>query len=104
MARFGGWYYFSKVKREGEEADLLFGDNHSKRQKVHRILAFLLLTGFPLYFQTLIVFPSINLVDSTLPRFYGFFHIVMIVLMLLHMAALFLIARMAWKLKHAISE
>jgi len=51
-----GWYYFSQEHVEGVEASI-FNDNASQAKVYQRLLVFLLLTGFPLYYQTLFLFP-----------------------------------------------
>jgi len=70
--RLGGWYYFSQ--KASDHADLLiFNDNASKASIYKRILAFLLLTGFPLYYQLIFVFPSLSNGKFAYPGFYFFF-------------------------------
>ncbi|XMB85192.1 DUF2812 domain-containing protein [Mycoplasmatota bacterium WC44] len=83
--KFGSWYYFCKEWNE-DGADLtLFNNNESMAKKYERLLLFLMLAGFPLYYQVLIFFP--NMADSRLeyPSFYFFFRIIVIILSGLHL-------------------
>jgi len=74
VGRLGGWYYFSQ--ESSEDIDLLiFNDNASKALIYQRILAFLLLVGFPMYYQIIFVFPSLSSTSLAFPSFYFFFRI-----------------------------
>jgi hypothetical protein len=85
--RLGGWYYF--CQESSEDVDLLiFNDNASKALIYKRILAFLLLTGFPLYYQFIFVFPSLSSSKFAFPSFYFFLRIILLIIAILHLSAL----------------
>jgi len=86
-ARFGSWYYFSQESSESGNLRI-FNDNASKASVYKRILAFLLLTGFPLYYQMLIFFPNLTNERFEFPNFYFFFRILVILFAILHLSAL----------------
>lgn len=48
--RLGGWYYFRKLYKEGGQNEI-YSDKESLKQKYKKLLGFLLLTGFPLFFN-----------------------------------------------------
>ncbi len=52
--RLGGWYYFRKIYKEGEQNEI-YSDKESLKQKYKKLLGFLLLTGFPLFFNFLTI-------------------------------------------------
>ncbi len=83
---FGGWYYFYK-KRENNEKDEIYNDNESKRQMFNRILGFLIATGFPVYYQMLIMFPNMDPSRFEFPSFYFFFRIIVIIILMIHLYA-----------------
>jgi len=86
-ATLGGWYYFSQ--ESSDEIDLLiFNDNASKAAIYKRLLAFLLLTGFPVYYQMLFIFPNLSSTRLDFPNFYFFFRILVVLIAILHLAAL----------------
>lgn len=99
-AKYGGWYYFSKVEDGGVET--LFNDQTSKQEKYKRLLLFLLLTGFPLYYQVLIFFPRMS--ASELAGFYAGFKIIVYLLLPLHAFALFKMATIYFKLTNKMKE
>jgi hypothetical protein len=101
--RLGGWYYFSQ--KASDHADLLiFNDNASKASIYKRILAFLLLTGFPLYYQLIFVFPSLSNGKFAYPGFYFFFRIILLIIAVLHLSALVKIFSMYRKTMSDIKE
>lgn len=88
ISRLGSWYYFAKDYNEGDEPDMsIFNDNKSRMQKYRRLIFFLLITGFPLYYNVLILFPALESAELQFPSFYFFFRIISIILVLLHAAA-----------------
>jgi hypothetical protein len=102
-ARLAGWYYFYQEVRK--ELDLsIFNDNASKAAVYKRILAFLLITGFPLYFQVLFVFPNMSGSRMDFPNFYFFFRIFITLITTLHIAALIKIYTMYKKTSDSIRE
>ena len=87
VARIAGWYYFSREWNQ-EEIDLsLFNNNRSRSAMYKRLLFFLLLTGFPLYYQVLLFFPAMTEAKIELPRFYSLFRIIVLILTGLHLVA-----------------
>lgn len=85
--RLGSWFYFSQ--ESCEEIDLMiFNDNASKAAVYKRILAVLLLTGFPIYYQMIIRFPNLSSTSLAYPNFYFFFRIFLVPIMILHLFAL----------------
>ena len=104
ISRIGGWYYFSR-EWNPEGLDLsLFNNNQSKRVKYKRLIIFLLLTGFPLYYHAFIFFPFIAATRIDLPRFYFFVRIVLLILTGLHLLAVVRILHLYRKFKRDIKE
>ena len=101
---YGGWYYFYQEIQEGQENPTIYSDNHSMKARYRRLLAFLALTGFPLYYQALIFFPNMALSDLTFPSFYFFFRPVVYIFMILHMFALYKVIKLYRKLDKNINE
>ena len=102
--RFGGWYYFF-IDSENKEVDYsIFSDNKSRSDMYKRILLFLLVVGFPLYYQVIFIFPNMNTSESTFPKFYSFFRIVTLLFMILHMIVTFKLLVVYKKLKDSIVE
>ncbi len=101
--KYGLWYYFYKPWEPA--ADLsIFNDNKSKRTMYKRLLAFLLIVGFPFYYQTLILFPSMPDAEFVFPSFYFFMRILLTALMVLHLLALVRVYLMYRKLKSNLRE
>lgn len=75
--RFGGWYYFSKP-RVGNNNDSIYSDLSSKRSMFKRLIGFLALVGFPLFYQLVIFYPNMDPEEYAFPRFYFFFRIVVL--------------------------
>lgn len=103
VSRFGGWYYFSKERTEKEIDLSIFNNNESKRAKYRRLLVFLAITGFPLYYQTFIFFPTYSQVFE-FPGFYFFFRIIMYIVVCLHIFAVLRIVIMYKRIKSQIKE
>ena len=102
--KHAGWYYFNR-EWTGEEFDLsIFNNNRSKSIKYKRLLFFLLITGFPLYYNTLILFPALRMSNYQMPGYYSVFIIFMAVLTVLHIFVVLRIARLYWKLVRSIKE
>jgi hypothetical protein len=87
VARMGGWYYFSKI-REGDDKDIIFNDNDSKRQMFRRLLLFLGLVGLPMFYQVLFIFPLLDVSETTFPKFYFFARIIIYIFLVLYTAAI----------------
>ena len=104
-ARFGNWYYFSREVNEGEQVDLsLFNNNESRGAKYRRLLAFLLIVGFPLYYQVIFTFPNMSGSKLEFPGFYFFLRIIVLIFTGLHAIAVLKIAIMYRKMKSSLSE
>ncbi len=86
--RLGSWYYFAKEYDEKTPDISIFNDNNSRLEKYRRLIMFLVITGLPLYFNFLIIFPSLEQTELIFPKFYFFFRIIAAVLMVLHAAAM----------------
>ena len=86
VARLGSWYYFCQEGNEGIDLSI-FNDNSSKAAVYKRIMAFLLLTGFPLYFQVIFIFPNLSNSSLEFPNFHFFIRIFMIFVAILHFSA-----------------
>lgn len=84
----GSWYYFRKHYDEETPDISIFNDNKSRLEKYRRIIIFLVVTGFPLYYQVLIMFPNLDRDEFDYPGFYFFFRIIITVLVVIHAAAL----------------
>ncbi len=80
VQRTGGWYYFRKIRDGG--VDKVFSDVSSVRSMYRRLLGFLALIGFPLYYQLLILFPRVT--ESGVGSFYKFFIPMVSMISLLH--------------------
>lgn len=102
-ARMGGWYYFYQEGRDGIDSSI-FNDNNSKRAVLKRLLIVLMIIGFPLYYQTLIMFPNMEPAKLSFPSFYFFFRILSIILVALHLLAVLKIYRMYRTLRRNITE
>lgn len=100
VVRFGGWYYFRKPKTDN---NVLFSNNESKRKMYDRLLGFLLLTGFPLYYQVLIMFPTLRSRES-ISSFYKVFMPIAYILTGLHIFALIKIVYFRSKYSKSIVE
>ena len=101
--KLGGWYYFSQESREDIDL-LIFNDNASKALIYRRLLGFLLLVGFPMYYQLIFVFPNLDGPRIEFPSFYFFFRIVLFVVAILHLTALVKIFSMYRRTKIDIKE
>ncbi|GMQ60646.1 DUF2812 domain-containing protein [Vallitalea sediminicola] len=102
--KYGGWYYFSQ-ESNNQEVDLsLFNNNESKRAKYIRLLLFLLITGFPLYYQTIVFFPLLDDWKLEFPSFYFFFRIIALILTGVHIFVVTKILLHYRKLKNNIKE
>lgn len=105
VCHYGMWYYFVKKVEDGEEgSDAIFNNNDSKASRFKRILFFLLLTGFPIYYQAFIMFPAMNAAEFSLPSFYGILALIIYPIAGLHMMVLIYFLITIWKLTKRISE
>ncbi len=99
--RFGGWYYF--CKESSNENESIFSNVESKRNMFLRLIGFLLLTGFPLYYQTIILLPNLEQ-DGGLSKFYLFFRPIVYLFLLLHSIAIINVALIYNKMRRDIRE
>lgn len=104
VSRLGAWYYFSKERTEEEVDCSIFSDNESKRAKYKRIILFLFLTGFPLYYQTFFLFPNLTASKLEFPSFYFFFRIIVYIFTVLHILAVLKIISIYRKNKSHMKE
>jgi len=104
ICRFGSWYYFAKEIEEGHVDSSIFNDNKSKQAMFRRLILFLLLVGFPLYYQVIIFFPNMDYRDTTFPNFYFFFRIITVLLMSIHLLVTLRFVFIYIKLGKSISE
>jgi len=102
VSRFGSWYYFRK-NNDGNSIEL-FNNIESKRKMFLRLLGILFIVGFPLYYQTLIMFPTIIAEEGGLSAFYNVFRPIAAILMLLHLLASLRIFMYYISLRNSISE
>ena len=102
--KYGGWYYFYKEIKEGESIPSIYSDNNSKKSKYKRLLGFLLLTGFPLYYQNIVMFPNMESSKLEFPKFYFFFRIIVIIVTILHLFALIKVYTIYHKISKDLKE
>lgn len=84
VMQYGGWLYFRKERTLNNE---IYNDNSSKKEMFRRLIGFILLTGFPLYYQVLIMFPRLR-ESGGLSTFYLYFRPLVYFILLLHTYAL----------------
>lgn len=102
--RLGSWYYFAQEYKEDSPDLSIFSDNRSRLEKYKRLILFLIITGFPLYYNVLILFPTLDQTELTFPKFYFFFRIIAIILILLHASAMLKLVNKIIKDKKSIKE
>ena len=98
ISSLGGWYYFYQDWKEGVDQSL-FNDNESKSKVYRRLIGFLFLTGFPLYYQVIFILPAIE--DSS---FMNIFRIIMTMIAIVHLLAVLKLFSMYMNLKKSIRE
>lgn len=103
IKRFGGWYYFRKP-RDASNTNEIYSDNSSKSAMFKRIIGFLALTGFPLYYQVIFIFPNLDSERLEYPSFYFFFRIIVIIFLILHLLATLRIFSVYVSYKKKITE
>jgi len=86
VCQYGSWFYFSKI-REGDNRDKIYSDNESYKNMFRRLLIFLGIIGFPLYYQLVIFFPNMESSEFIFPSFYFFHRILVIILVILYSTA-----------------
>ncbi len=104
----GGWYYFYKKKKNVEEKLSLYNDNKSIMNKYFKLLMFLGITGFSLYYMTLFFFPMLLTQFEDISEFMNGFmigmYIVMCLITILHFLAVIRIFKKYLSLKSKITE
>ncbi len=103
IKRFGGWYYFRKPK-DSTNTNEIYNDNISKSAMFKRIIGFLALVGFPLYYQVIFVFPNMESNRLAYPNFYFFLRIIVVIFLVLHLLASLRIFAVYLSYKKKISE
>ena len=96
VAQFGGWYYFA-YEAGKEDIDIsIFNNNASRKRKYGKLLLFLILTGFPLYYQILFFWPYVLSDDLSkgLASFYSVFRVIAGIFAIVHFLVLVRIFRM----------
>lgn len=86
ISRVGGWYYFYKEQVEGEDISL-YNDYDSIKKKYQRLLLFLGITGFPIYYMNLFMFPLMVDRLGGIGMVYGIARGLFLILMLVHIYA-----------------
>ncbi len=104
VSRLGSWYYFAREYDEETPDISIFNDNKSRLEKYRRLILFLVITGFPLYYNVVILFPSLDNTEFIFPKFYFFFRIIATVLVLLHAGVMVKIAMKIIKDRKGIRE
>ncbi|MBU1093953.1 MAG: DUF2812 domain-containing protein [Firmicutes bacterium] len=98
ISKANGWYYF--CQEYAEKLDLtIFNDNDSKSRVYLRLISFLLLTGFPLYFSMIFILPRIDHLN-----YYFLILVIMSVITVLHLVAILRLLNMYKKVRSHIHE
>jgi hypothetical protein len=96
----GGWYYFYIERKEDIDISI-FNNNESRRKMIQRLLIFLFIVSFPLYYSSFIMIPNLNV---EFPSFYYFFRIFLIIIVALHLFATIKIFMIYRKLSKQIRQ
>lgn len=102
-AKFGSWYYFYKPSSIDEKNEI-YMDNTSKRSMFRRLLGFLVIVAFPLYYQIAFTYPRMDPAKLEYPNFYFFMRIIVIVLLVLWAYAFIRILLIARQFKNNVRE
>lgn len=102
-AKYGSWYYFYKPNKPGEINDI-YMDNKSRRSMFRRILGFLAIVAFPLYYQLIFIYPQMNPAEFAYPKFYFFMRIIVLIFLILWCYAVIRIVLIARHFKSNIKE
>lgn len=103
-AKYGGWYYFSKAVTD-EEIDLsIFNDIASRKAKYKRLLTYLMIVGFPIYYQIFFMIRNMAADELSFPSFYFFFRFFIYIIGVLHVVAVLKIISMYRKLNDHMRE
>jgi len=100
----GSWYYFRKAYDEEAPDISIFNDNKSRLEKYRRIIIFLFITGFPIYYQVLIMFPNLDREEFNYPGFFFFFRIFVTILVVIHAAAMVMLIVKIVRERRSIKE
>lgn len=93
----GGWYYFCRDFSDGQIE--IYNDNDSKLMLYRRLIFFLLLVGWPLYFQLVFILPNMHQEQIAF--------IITLILMgiaILHAYGLFRLIRVYYRIKGQVKE
>jgi hypothetical protein len=101
VQRYGGWYYFRKD--EVDSNNQIFCNVESVKKMLERLMGFLMLVGFPLYYQLFILFPTLSRNDEW-DDFYSYFMPIVMVFFVLHLFSMTRILAVYIKLKKEIRE
>jgi len=98
VSKTNGWYYFYQENKE--EIDLtIFNDNDSKSKVYKRLIGFLLLTGFPLYYNMIFILPRLEHLN-----YFFLIIVIMTVITILHLMAILKLLKMYKTLRSHIQE
>ncbi len=103
IKRVGGWYYFRKEYKDGD-TNSIFNDDESKNSLFRRLIGFLAITGFPLYYMLIIFLPMRTETELTFPSYYFFLRIVIIIFVILHAFAMLKILGVIYSYKKSLKE
>ena len=97
----GGWYYFIQEKAS---TPVLFNNQQSAKAMFQKIIGFLALIGFPLYYQILFIFPKMSSIDPVINMIYLVSRIFCLVIAFFHFIYLFKISMYLLTLNKDIQE
>ena len=103
VGTIGSWYYFYKERKDDMDLSI-FNNNESKRKLYGRLLVFLFIVGFPVYYLTLILLPSLDSEVFEFPKFYFFFRWFLIFVIIFYSYAILKILSNYIKLKNKFKE
>lgn len=103
VSNCGSWFYFYKV-RSTEKENKIYSDNASKKAMYRRLIGFLLLAAFPLYYQVLIMFPNLDQTELQFPNFYFFMRLIIMAFLTLHTYAVIRLLFMMLQYKNIFKE
>jgi hypothetical protein len=103
VGTIGSWYYFYQEREDNMDLSI-FNNNESKRKLYGRLLVFLFVVGFPVYYLTFIMFPSLDSGVFEFPKFYFFIRIFLIPFIIFYTYAFVRILLNYMKLKNRLKE
>jgi hypothetical protein len=87
VGTIGSWYYFFRERKDDMDLSI-FNNNDSIKRLYRRLLLFLVLFGFPMYYIFLILIPGLGQEVAEFPKFYFFFRLLMIPMLIFYSYAL----------------